>query len=96
MEWISNAFPSAPAAVKNDLYQHLVAYAEMRKDSKSPLNTARKVSGLLEDLIDKSNSEIPVMCEMLTTAKRRCWLSVHAPKDMPRQPASSAEGVMEI
>ncbi len=98
VEWISNAFPSAPAAAKNDLYLHLVAYTEMRKDSKSPLNTARKVSGLLEDLIDKSNGEIPVMCEMLTTAKRRCWLSVHAPKDKPRKTTSTSEGegVMEI
>lgn len=96
VEWISNAFPSEPAAVKNNLYRHLVDYTEMRKDSKSPLNTQRKVAGLLEDLIDKSDGNIPVMCEMLTTAKRRCWLSVHAPKDMPRKSASSGEGVMEI
>lgn len=68
---------------KNGLYLHLAAYAEMRKDSKSPLNTQRKVDGLLEDLLDKSNGSVPVMCEMLQTAKRRCWLSVHAPKDKP-------------
>lgn len=67
---------------KNQLYLHLVAYKEMRADSKSPLNTKRKVDGLLEDLLDQSDGDVPTMCEMLQTAKRRCWLSVHAPKDI--------------
>lgn len=68
---------------KNGLYLHLVAYADMRKDSKSPLNTQRKVDGLLEDLLDKSDGSVPMMCQMLQTAKRQCWLSVHPPKDKP-------------
>jgi hypothetical protein len=67
--------------VKNTLYLHLRRYAEMRADSKSPLNTKRKVDGLLEDLLEQSGGDVALMCEMLQTAKRRCWLSVHAPKD---------------
>ena len=82
--WIQDTLgDNFSADEKNSLYLHLVAYAEMRKDSKSPLNTKRKVSGLLEDLLDQSEGRVPVMCEMLQTAKRRCWLSVHAPKGTP-------------
>lgn len=84
VEWIKRMLEdSHPADVKNELYLHLVAYAEMRADSKSPLNTKRKVSGLLEDLLEQSKGDVSVMCDMLKTAKRRCWLSVHAPKDQP-------------
>lgn len=96
VEWIGNAFPSASREDKNNLYQHLAAYADMRKDSKSPLNTERKVSGLLEDLIEQSQGSIPVMCEMLKTAKRRCWLSVHAPKELARASPPEEGDVMVI
>lgn len=74
----------ASADDKNRLYFCLTDYADMRKDTKSHLDTKRKVDGLLEDLWEKSKGSLPVMCEMLTTAKRRCWLSVHAPGgDLP-------------
>lgn len=96
VEWISSAFPESPREEKNCLYQHLVDYTDMRRDSKSPLNTERKVSGLLEDLIEQSSGSIPVMCEMLKTAKRRCWLSVHAPNDAPKQSPSGEGTVMVI
>lgn len=80
VSWITDTFnETATIADKNSLYLCLKAYAEMRSESKSPLNTQRKVDGLLEDLKEKSKGSLPVMCEMLTTAKRRCWLSVHAP-----------------
>lgn len=71
----------------NALYLALVEYKEMRAESKSPLNTQRKVDGLLEDLFEKSNGNIVLMCEMLKTARRRCWLSVHAPNEgTPEKP----------
>lgn len=89
VEWIQTVFGDRISSDdKNQLYLHLVAYKEMRADSKSPLNTKRKVDGLLEDLLDQSGGSVPVMCEMLTIAKRRCWLSVHRPNDdaKPRKP----------
>lgn len=79
VSWIADNLPLESSDSKNRLYLCLLEYAEMRKDSKSPLNTKRKVDGLLEDLWEKSKGNLPLMCEMLTTAKRRCWLSVHAP-----------------
>ncbi len=80
VSWIADTFGDREtAADKNALYRCLKEYTDMRKDSKSPLNTQRKVDGLLEDLAEKSKGSLPVMCEMLVTAKRRCWLSVHAP-----------------
>ena len=83
IEWISKKLGYEAPAVKNDLYQHLMAYADMRRDSKSPLNTQRKIDGLLEDLWDQGQGNVPLMCQMLTIAKRRCWLSVHAPSQGP-------------
>lgn len=77
--WISEQLPNAPSDAKNALYSHLMAYADMRRDSKSPLNTQRKIDGLLEDLWEQGQGDVTLMCQMLTTAKRRCWLSVHAP-----------------
>ena len=80
VSWIRDKIGGqASADDKNRLYFCLRDYTEMRKDSKSPLNTQRKVDGLLEDLYEKSKGSLSVMCEMLITAKRRCWLSVHAP-----------------
>lgn len=97
VEWIQGTLgDSFSPDEKNGLYLHLVAYAEMRADSKSPLNTKRKVSGLLEDLLDQSEGDISVMCEMLQTAKRRCWLSVHAPKDKPSPAPSERRVYKEI
>ncbi len=93
VSWIQGTFPQHSADDKNELYLKLVEYAEMRADSKSPLNTQRKVNGLLEDLLEQSEGSFPVMREMLTTAKRRCWLSVHAPKDkQPEKPEKASGG----
>lgn len=93
VEWIKDTLGDRHSAdVKNELYLHLVDYADMRADSKSPLNTKRKVSGLLEDLLEQSKGNVSVMCEMLKTAKRRCWLSVHAPKDQPPGTTPQAAG----
>ena len=79
VEWISVLFADrASTDDMNRLYSCLIAYAAMRKDTKSPLNTKRKVDGLLEDLLEKSMGSLDSMCSMLITAKRRCWLSVHA------------------
>lgn len=85
VSWIKDKIGDRELAIaKNRLYFCLLDYADMRKDSKSPLNTQRKVDGLLEDLWEKSKGNLPAMCEMLITAKRRCWLSVHAPgHDVP-------------
>lgn len=93
VSWIADKLgDSEPRENKNRLYFCLRDYAEMRKDTKSPLNTQRKVDGLLEDLWEKSKGSLPVMCEMLTTAKRRCWLSVHAPDgDHPTVPTQTEE-----
>lgn len=91
VSWITDTIGDrASADDKNRLYFCLRDYAEMRRDTKSHLDTKRKVDGLLEDLWDKSKGSLPVMCEMLITAKRRCWLSVHAPGgDAPASPEPS-------
>ena len=79
VEWIQVNLGSHPANAKNHLYSLLVEYKGMRADSSSPLNTRRKVNGLLSDLLDGSGGDIFVMCDMVTTATRRCWLAVYPP-----------------
>lgn len=82
VSWIQEHFCATHSADdKNKLFLHLKEYAEMRKESKSPLNTKRKVDGLLEDLLEQSGGNLDVMCEMLKKARRMCWLSVHSPND---------------
>lgn len=77
VDWIRTTFPGSDPDRMNLLYKYLVAYKEMRSDSKSPLNTKRKVDGLLADLYDGSHGDLDAMCEMLKVSTRRCWLSVH-------------------
>ena len=91
VDWIRTGFPEAAPDAKNLLYSHLVQYSQMRADSKSPLNTKRKVDGLLADLADESRGDLPMMCEILKIATRRCWLSVHAPNSQMQQPAPKEE-----
>lgn len=76
----------------NAVYLKLVEYKDMRADSKSPLNTQRKVDGLLEDLLEGSQGNPELMCQMLTTAKRRCWLSVHPPNGEKNYQPENGEG----
>lgn len=64
---------------KNELYSRLMAYKEMRQEGSSPLNTSRKINGLLNDLKDESKGNVDVMCEMLRKATNNCWKSVHGP-----------------
>lgn len=77
---------------KNALYLMLVEYKQMRAETSSPLNTKRKVNGLLDDLLDGSDGDVSVMVDMLTTATRRCWLAVYPP-DGKKKPAQSNEGM---
>ena len=78
--WIRTTLGASHSADEmRAVYNHLVEYKEMRSDSKSPLNTERKVSGLLKDLLEGSAGDPAVMCEMLKTATRRCWLGVYPP-----------------
>lgn len=90
VSWIADSLHSESSDSKNRLYLCLLEYTEMRKDSKSPLNTKRKVDGLLEDLWEQSRGQVPLMCEMLITAKRRCWLSVHLPEGSSPKPADQS------
>lgn len=83
VEWIRNTFPTRPPEDLNGLYADLKAYAEMRSESKSHLDTSRKISGLLADLIDESGGDFDLMRKMLRKATNNCWLSVHAPKGAP-------------
>lgn len=79
VEWIQSNLGSQPPDAKNHLHSLLVEYKNMRAESKSPLNTKRKVNGLLADLLDGSGGDIATMCDMVTTATRRCWLGVYPP-----------------
>ena len=53
----------------------------MRQEGNSPLNTMRKINGLLNDLQVESGGDAQVMCEMLRKATNNCWKSVHGPND---------------
>lgn len=64
---------------KNELYTRLMEYRDMRKEGNSPLNTTRKINGLLNDLKHESKGNVDIMCEMLRKATNNCWKSVHGP-----------------
>jgi hypothetical protein len=65
---------------KNELYTRLIEYRDMRQEGNSPLNTSRKINGLLNDLQAESGGSVDVMLEMLRKATNNCWKSVHGPK----------------
>lgn len=65
---------------KNELYARLIDYRDMRQEGNSPLNTSRKINGLLNDLRIESGGNADVMCQMLRKATNNCWKSVHGPK----------------
>jgi hypothetical protein len=92
VEWIRCTFPTRSAEEMNGLYLDLKAYAEMRSESKSHLDTSRKVSGLLNDLIDESSGDLELMRKMLRKATNNCWLSVHAPKGQAPAPPPQQPG----
>lgn len=79
VDWIQSNLGSNPAESKNYLYSLLVDYKKMRSEQGNPLNTKRKVNGLLANLLDGSGGDIRVMMDMVTTATRRCWLTVYPP-----------------
>ena len=83
VDWIQSNLGSNPAESKNYLYSLLVDYKKMRSEQGHPLNTKRKVNGLLADLLDGSGGDICVMMDMVTTATRRCWLAVYPPDRSP-------------
>lgn len=80
VQWIQETLGDACSREKkNELYSRLMAYKEMRQEGSSPLNTSRKINGLLNDLKDESKGNVDVMCEMLRKATNNCWKSVHGP-----------------
>lgn len=83
VDWIQSNLGSNPAESKNYLYSLLVEYKNMRSELGNPLNTKRKVNGLLADLLDGSGGDIRTMMDMVTTATRRCWLAVYPPDRSP-------------
>lgn len=76
----------------NAVYLNLIEYRDSRTGSKSPLNTKRKIDGLLADLLEGSEGSASVMCDMLKTATRRCWLGVYPPGGR-KKPVQSNEGM---
>lgn len=81
VSWIQNVVgDKCSREKKNELYAHLISYRDMRQEGNSPLNTSRKLTGLLNDLRDESGGNADVMCEMLRKATNNCWKSVHGPK----------------
>ena len=92
VDWIRCTFPGRSSDDLNGLYLELTKYADMRSESKSHLDTSRKVNGLLSDLIDESNGDFDTMRRMLRKATNNCWLSVHAPNGKYSQAARPQEG----
>lgn len=88
VDWIrTNLGGTQDNDAMNAVYLKLVEYRDGRTGSKSPLNTKRKINGLLADLLDGSGGDPATMCDMLQTATRRCWLGVYPPggKEKPRR-----------
>jgi SOS-response transcriptional repressor LexA len=91
VDWIQSNLGSNPAESKNYLYSLLVDYKKMRSEQGNPLNTKRKVNGLLANLLDGSGGDIRVMMDMVTTATRRCWLTVYPPDRSAASPTPVRE-----
>lgn len=91
--WIQDTLKdSCPREKKNELYNRLMEYKQMRQEGNSPLNTDRKISGLLKDLLHESQGNVDVMCEMLRKATNNCWKSVHSPRGAAPAPAKPQGG----
>lgn len=95
--WIQDALADVcPREKKNKLYTRLMEYKDMRSEGNSPLNTTRKINGLLSDLIHESKGDVDVMCEMLRKATNNCWKSVHGPKGAASAPVKKEGGSVMI
>lgn len=93
VQWIQETLgDTCSREKKNELYSRLMAYKEMRQEGSSPLNTSRKINGLLNDLKEESKGNVDIMCEMLRKATNNCWKSVHGPKDVTATAPAKAQG----